>query len=712
MAGGLIATLATAALILATIQAAPGQGAAPASDDNQHVLRSDGRALSTHAGKSGLATVKHFLRAKGDDVRTLRSLRPAGASWTFRGVTHQRYEQRVSGLRVYGAEAKASFNTRGQLVHLVKYTSPVRKDLRPATKGAAAALRATVKDLYPARTIGIRQLGRKGTTTTFDKGRYFLVRPSVERVAVPTKAGGFKVGYAVDTWDARSNKLYSTLVSGKGRVVSHELRTASDEYNVFTEHPEATPQTIVAGPGDGNEQSPLGWLFDAFHTSTNISGNNAHAYLDIVSDNKPDAGGDPITGGSFVTAADLAQSPTTPDNSEVAVQNLFFLNNVIHDTLYDAGFVEAAGNFQEDNFGRASGKSDSVDAEAQDGGGIDNANFATPPDGVNPRMQMYLWTGLGTHQVVIGDASYLAQGAQWGPALTTTGVTATLAVSTPADACASLTGGPYTGQIVIVDRGTCAFTDKAKNVQAAGGVGVIVANNNGSAPFTMGVPDASVSIPGVMVSQTNGATIKAAAGTSTTIKLNPVQPLMRDGDVDSDIVWHEYGHGLTWRMIGKMSGPLAGAIGEGMSDVLALIANEDDVVGEYSTSDPFGIRSLPYDAYNRTYGDVDGSAGVHMDGEVYAAIGWRLLEIYQAAGLDKSVLLADLVDGMNYTPREPAYEDMRDGILDGLTASGNDERSCMIWDAFAEYGVGVGATGLAKGKAAIVTESFDVPAGC
>ena len=26
---------------------------------------------------------------------------------------------------------------------------------------------------------------------------------------------------------------------------------------------------------------------------------------------------------------------------------------------------------------------------------------------------------------------------------------------------------------------------------------------------------------------------------------------------------HEYGHGLTWRMIGGMSGPLAGALGEG-----------------------------------------------------------------------------------------------------------------------------------------------------
>ena len=46
-----------------------------------------------------------------------------------------------------------------------------------------------------------------------------------------------------------------------------------------------------------------------------------------------------------------------------------------------------------------------------------------------------------------------------------------------------------------------------------------MANNNGSAPFTMGGPDASVTIPGVMVSQADGAAIKAAAGTSTTIKL-------------------------------------------------------------------------------------------------------------------------------------------------------------------------------------------------
>ena len=82
---------------------------------------------------------------------------------------------------------------------------------------------------------------------------------------------------------------------------------------------------------------------------------------------------------------------------------------------------------------------------------------------------------------------------------------------------------------------------------------------------------------------------------------------MRDGDLDTDIVWHEYGHGLTWRMIGRMDGPLAGAIGEGMSDVLSVIVNDDPVVGEYSASDDAGIRSASYEGYPGTYGDIKGT---------------------------------------------------------------------------------------------------------
>ena len=63
----------------------------------------------------------------------------------------------------------------------------------------------------------------------------------------------------------------------------------------------------------------------------------------------------------------------------------------MHDIWYYYGFDEAAGNFQNNNYGRGGTAGDYVLAEAMDGGGTSNANFATPPDGSNPRMQMYLW---------------------------------------------------------------------------------------------------------------------------------------------------------------------------------------------------------------------------------------------------------------------------------------------------------------------------------
>jgi extracellular elastinolytic metalloproteinase len=75
----------------------------------------------------------------------------------------------------------------------------------------------------------------------------------------------------------------------------------------------------------------------------------------------------------------------------VAIQNLFYSVNFVHDKLYTAGFNEFEGNFQENNFGRGGFALDSVSAEAQDGSGTNNANFSTPADGSRPRMQMYLW---------------------------------------------------------------------------------------------------------------------------------------------------------------------------------------------------------------------------------------------------------------------------------------------------------------------------------
>ena len=65
--------------------------------------------------------------------------------------------------------------------------------------------------------------------------------------------------------------------------------------------------------------------------------------------------------------------------------NLFYWNNIIHDVFYLKGFDESAGNFQVNNYGRGGQAGDSVRAEAQDGTGVNNANFGTPPDGFRDR---------------------------------------------------------------------------------------------------------------------------------------------------------------------------------------------------------------------------------------------------------------------------------------------------------------------------------------
>jgi hypothetical protein len=473
----------------------------------------------------------------------------------------------------------------------------------------------------------------------------------------------------------------------------------------------------VQGPGAGNAQSPAGWLGTGSQTTINIAGNNVNAYLDADGNNRADRGGTAVSNGQFLTAVDLNASPSVTNNRAVAVQNLFFLNNVVHDTLYRFGFNEAAGNFQVNNFGLGGSGNDAVNAEAQDGSGTDNANFSTPADGQKPRMQMYLWTGHGfTHELVVGGSTFGGYGAEFGPAFTTTGVTLALAlandgVGTTSDACEAVTAASVSGKIAVVDRGTCDFVTKANNVAAAGAKAMVVVNNTGGTEvFAMGGTAKRLKISSLMISQNDGATVKGLLGQTGTARLKAQQPLQLDGDLDSDIVFHEYGHGLTWRMIGSMSGPLAGAIGEGASDVNAFLINGDDEIGEYAWG-PGGIRRNVYTNYPRTYGDVTG-AEVHDDGEIYAAAMWRFRELMLGAGRTNDDVYTLFVDGMNYTPSSPAFEDMRDGMVQAANNRGGVD-TCRVWQAFAQFGIGVGANGVATGSTSVsITPSFTVPANC
>ncbi len=84
-------------------------------------------------------------------------------------------------------------------------------------------------------------------------------------------------------------------------------------------------------------------------------------------------------------------------------------------------------------------------------------------------------------------------------------------VGATADACEPLiNGAALAGKIAIVDRGVCGFAVKAKNVQDAGAVGVIIANNQAGGAIGLGGTDPTVTIPAISVSQADGVIIKAA----------------------------------------------------------------------------------------------------------------------------------------------------------------------------------------------------------
>ncbi len=157
-----------------------------------------------------------------------------------------------------------------------------------------------------------------------------------------------------------------------------------------TTQPALTSRGLVTLSAIDTTASPNGWINDGDNTTL---GNNVDAHLDKNGDNVPDPGSRP-TGSPFRVfdcPMDLAQEPVTYTNA--AVVQLFYWNNWMHDKLYELGFTEAAGNFQTDNFGRGGYGNDAVQADAQDGSGVNNANFSTPPDGSPGRMQMFLFNG-------------------------------------------------------------------------------------------------------------------------------------------------------------------------------------------------------------------------------------------------------------------------------------------------------------------------------
>lgn len=542
--------------------------------------------------------------------------------------------------------------------------------------------------------------------------------------------------------------------------VAQNKTNSGAQYNVFAmpaESPNHGPRVLLIDPQD-SLASPYGWHDidgDGGADLTITQGNNVHAYEDTLSQDAPGYSPDGGLSLNFNFPLNFNAPPTT--NLDASITNLFYMNNIMHDVWYHYGFDEQSGNFQYNNYARGGSENDYVFAEGMDGGGTNNANFATPNDGQNPTMQMYLWNpgfGLQTLLTVESpatiDGPYTASEATFGPSVPYSPLTAEVVLATDNttpfnDICTPITNASaVSGKIALIDRGTCTFVSKVTEAQNAGAVAVIIINNVGGQPITMGGTGAGgITIPVIMLSQTNGNLIKTQLNNGQTV-IATLQKTVSDFDCDYDngVIAHEYGHGISNRLTGGRfnSNCLTNdeQMGEGWSDWFAMVLTMEpgdqgtDARGmaTYVNNEPItggGIREAPYSTNfsvnGYTYADVAGGVSLpHGIGFVWATMLWEMTwdlidqygydsDLYNGTG-GNNMAMHLVIEGLKLQPCSPGFIDGRDAILAADQQLYGGANQCLIWKAFARRGLGENADQGSSSSRSDQIEDFTVPASC
>ena len=585
------------------------------------------------------------------------------------GVRTVIWQQELEGIPVYGAILMGHITSRGELVNL--YNQLVADVGGAAARGlggrsvatapAVTRLGAVDAILAGARNVGAettaRELNSLAAAQSAKRKEAFRSNGALngdqyaELAWLPLSGNTLRLCWQVIITSRERGEMFLLIVDAEsGQVLVRRSLTdhISDvTYNVWTSdspspfspghqvpsplQPPVVNRTLVTIPALNITASPNGWIDDGVNETL---GNNVDAHADRNDDNQPDLPrpiGNPNRVFNF--PIDLATAPANYTTG--AVVSLFYWNNFMHDKLYELGFTEAAGNFQTTNFNRGGLGNDAVQADAQDGAGlndpfhVNNANMATPPDGFPPRMQMYVFDGP--------------------------------------------------------------------------------------------TPD-------------------------------------RDGDLDAEVILHEYTHGLSNRRVGGgvgISQLQSAGMGEGWSDFysMSLLSEATDAidgnygVGGYVTFNlggPFlenyyyGIRRFPYTTNllknPLTFKDIDPTQAsphtgiprnpifgpftpfdadeVHNQGEVWCVILWELranLVARYGHTNGNRIALQLVTDAMGFCPPDPNFIESRDAILQADLVNNANAHYNEIWRAFAKRGMGASATSPDSSTTRGVKESYDFP---
>ena len=559
------------------------------------------------------------------------------------GVLHAYMRQRLNGLEVFGTEVAVHVLPDGRVAgwhqRLVEDLVAAAPKSGPSLSPEDALRAALVLVGSPFGNVVRKESDAEAHRHTFSRDGIATEDPVVQLFLMPT-GGDVALVWNVTLYLPDGSHWWNFRIDANtGKELERNDWVAQCRFDGVGDHDHCSPSPLAPAPAAPSDlrvygmpaetpnhgahalvnapwtlamnASPFGWndvngATGAEYTITR--GNNVYASEDRDNNNSPGFSPDGGAALDFDFPVNLALEPI--DYESAAITNLFYWNNIIHDVTYQYGFDEVSGNFQGNNYGNGGADGDEVDADAQDGSGTNNANFGTPPDGSNPRMQMFRWTQ-----------------------------------TTPA----------------------------------------------------------------------------------------------RDSDLDNGIIVHEYGHGISNRLVGGPSNTNclfnAEQMGEGWSDYFGLMLTMEPGdqgtdargIGTYVLGQPvtgLGIRPSPYstnfgvNAY--TYASTNsGLSQPHGIGFVWCTMLWELTwdliaqygfdpDIYNGTG-GNNIALQLVIDGLKLTPCGPGFVDGRDAILlaDQINNSGANQQ--LIWAAFARRGLGFSASQGSASSRSDQVEAFDVP---
>ena len=329
------------------------------------------------------------------------------------GVTHFVFRQRFDGIDVLNAVVKVNVDRDGRVINSGGSLFKRPAGPPPSATDGAQAVRAAVRDVNPAIDGSYLSGGKADGYTRFARGGlanelegrpvWYDVNGTVRPAWVFYVPGENRVDRYATVVDAerlrvvgkRNLTRYQAPQPARGLVFERESPQPNPTPGVLNRQRPYVQRTLQPFTGDP-VASPRGWV-DGTETRGNnvIAGRNPVGQLQTLTPTTTVA-----PDWNFSFPVELGPGAPTPTNfPDAATTNLFYWANKTHDLFYRIGFDEAAGNFQQDNFGKGGVGGDPMLAYSQFAvaapriASMDNAFYTANrafEDGSRPSINMFL----------------------------------------------------------------------------------------------------------------------------------------------------------------------------------------------------------------------------------------------------------------------------------------------------------------------------------